>query len=53
LLVCTDARDCWPAEGQQKTVVRVTILNERGERIFSDRDESAKLIEGREDDAAA
>jgi hypothetical protein len=42
-------------------VVKVTILNERGEKVFSDSDENAggelghgaKLIEGREDEAAA
>jgi len=46
-----------PPTTQQRTTVHVTILNERGEKVFSDRDESAddgaKLIEGREDDAAA
>jgi hypothetical protein len=50
-----------PPAVRQRTTVHVTILNERGEKVFSDSDENAggelgdgaKPIEGREDDAAA
>jgi hypothetical protein len=46
-----------PPRNNQRTVVNVTILNENGDRIYSDTDDQpaapgdgAKLIEGREDD---
>jgi hypothetical protein len=48
-----------PPAVRQRTTVHVTILNERGEKLFSDADaegegdDGAKVIEGREDDAAA
>lgn len=44
-----------PAQGRQRTVVNVTILNERGEKIYSDvpADSELKQIEHHGEDEAA
>ncbi len=43
-----------PAQAQQRTTVNVTILNERGEKVYSDSDsgDDAKLIEHESGEAA-